>query len=85
MPTHHTLIAHPLGVHGTDVATALRVMSAAAAKLYEQGPAALTPELYWWRGGGITHLRAGKDASGRLVLGAPEAFMREVVRGGGSE
>jgi hypothetical protein len=81
VPTRHTLLAHPLGVHEVEVQKALHAMQKAGATLYEQGPGSLSPELYWWRGGVIEHIGAGRDEQGRLVLGAPEAFLREVVDG----
>ncbi|EDM77353.1 uracil-DNA glycosylase [Plesiocystis pacifica SIR-1] len=77
-PNRHTALAHALG-GSTDLATALAALQKAAASLYEQGPGSLSPELYWWRGGALEHIHAGRDRSGRLMLGAPEAFMREVV------
>lgn len=88
-PTRHTLLVHPLGVHQTAVPTALTALNKAAATLFEQGPGSLSPELYWWRAGELAHIGAGRDKLGRLVLGAPEAFMREVLgeddEGGGPE
>ncbi|GEM_PF-1248201 len=82
-PTHHTLLVHTLDapLNEATMATLLSGFQKAAASLYEQGPASLSPELYWWRGGALEHVRAGRDGFGRLVLGASEAFLEEVVSG----
>ena len=79
VPNRHTLLIHPLGVHEVEVSTALQALRHAGGTLYEQGPGSLSPEINWWRAGSLEHIRTGRDRQGRLQLGAPEAFMREVL------
>ena len=77
-PTHHVVLAHALGP-GSDRNLAIPVLQQAAARLYEQGPGSLTPELHWVRGTTIEHVRTSRDEHGRLVVGASPEFMAEVL------
>ncbi|MFF5563939.1 hypothetical protein ACFY7Z_17835 [Streptomyces sp. NPDC012623] len=67
MPFRHQLAFHV--IRDTTVVPALNALAAFAASGYEDTPGAISPYVYWWRGGTLTQLSA-RDGDGlRIVVG----------------
>ncbi|MCX4783876.1 immunity 49 family protein [Streptomyces sp. NBC_01264] len=54
MPSRHNLVYHPIA-DGT-VIDALNSLASYALGAFEDGPGALSPQVYWWHRGGLTSL-----------------------------
>ncbi|MGW0464650.1 hypothetical protein ACWDX6_05135 [Streptomyces sp. NPDC003027] len=69
MPFRHQLAFHP--IRDTTIVAALGAMASFAASGYEDTPGAISPYVFWWRGGTLTQLseRDGDGGDLRIVVG----------------
>ncbi|MFJ4918577.1 hypothetical protein [Streptomyces sp. NPDC088725] len=69
MPFRHQLAFHV--IRDTSVIPSLNAMASFAASGYEDTPGAISPYVYWWRGGTLTQLSdEDRDGEGlRIVVG----------------
>ncbi|MET9435673.1 hypothetical protein [Streptomyces sp. NPDC006551] len=69
MPFRHQLAFHP--IRDTTIVAALGAMASFAASGYEDTPGAISPYVFWWRGGTLTQLseRDGDSGDLRIVVG----------------
>jgi hypothetical protein len=64
-PIPELLLVHPIGQ--TQVFAAMEAMQALAAKHFEVGEKAISPQVYWWRPGAYERLDEQRALSGGLV------------------
>lgn len=69
IPSRHSLLLHP--VDDAGAADAVTLMLPMIHGAYGRAPAALSPELWWWRGPGLTPLPLALDGD-RLALSPPD-------------
>ncbi|MCB8905866.1 MULTISPECIES: hypothetical protein [unclassified Streptomyces] len=69
MPFRHQLAFHP--IRDTSIIPALGAMASFAASGYEDTPGAISPYVFWWRGGTLTQLSEHDEERGdlRIVVG----------------
>ncbi|WMX44435.1 hypothetical protein RGF97_05590 [Streptomyces roseicoloratus] len=69
MPFRHQLAFH--AIRDTTIVPALGAMASFAASGYEDTPGAISPYVFWWRGGTLTQLseHAEEDGQLRIVVG----------------
>jgi hypothetical protein len=78
LPNRHHLLWH--GIESMDATVQLvQVMLQVAAKLYQDGPGSITPDLYWWRAGELTLLPSRIDG-GQIQFAPPDAFVELLNR-----
>ncbi|MFI7387975.1 immunity 49 family protein [Streptomyces sp. NPDC049813] len=77
VPTRHLLAFHPV-VDGS-AAGALDDLATYARRAYEEGPAPLSPRVYWWHDGRLTSLTE-VDQGGRPRPPRPPAALADVLR-----
>ena len=70
-PRHDVLMAHVISNSG--VLDAAAGMLSAASAMYESGPGSLSPNLYWYRNGGLTRLPY-EEADGAFKFNPPGDF-----------
>ncbi|MFI6645041.1 hypothetical protein [Streptomyces sp. NPDC050504] len=85
MPFRHQLVFH--AIHDTGMLSALNAMAGFAAAGFADTPGAISPYVYWWRGGTMTQL-SDRDDEGdglRIVIGEEfqELLERLVAEQGG--
>lgn len=78
VPTRHCLIAHPMLARETALA-ATQALLMNAARLYDAGPGAISPHLYWWRDGEMA-LLPGSVEDDRVELRPPPEFVAALER-----
>jgi len=78
VPTRHCLIAHPMVARETALA-ATQALLMNAARLYDAGPGAISPHLYWWRDGEMA-LLPGSVERDRVELRPPPEFVAALER-----
>jgi hypothetical protein len=71
VPSRHLLIAHPLRNLGAVVA--INQIIIGAGSVFDSGPGSITPNLYWWRRGSLTHLPSDRRARS---LTPPDEFVQ---------
>jgi len=71
VPSRHLLVAHPL--RNLGALTAITQMIIGAGSVFDSGPGSITPNLYWWRGGSLTHLPSDRQARS---LTPPDGFVQ---------
>ena len=80
MPFRHQLAFH--AIHDTGMLSALNAMAAFAATGFEDTPGAISPYVYWWRGGTLTQL-SNRDEDGeglQIVIGEEfQALLERLV------
>ena len=76
VPNRHTLVWHPI----TDPSAlrALDAMVVMAASLYQEGPGAISPHLYWWRDGALRTLPT-RETEEHYEFVPPDEFVDEVL------
>ena len=69
LPFRHQIAFHP--IRDTTIIPALGAMAAFAASEYEDTPGAISPYVFWWRGGTLTQLSEHDEDGGelRIVVG----------------
>lgn len=72
LPNRHTLMWHV--IEGAGVLRAIETLVRGAATFYAKGPGSLTPDLYWWHRGAMTHLPAAIHRD-KLNFAPPDSFM----------
>jgi hypothetical protein len=60
VPSRHLLVAHPL--RNLGAAVAINQIMAGVSGIFDAGPGSITPNLYWWRRGSLTHLPSDRRA-----------------------
>lgn len=73
VPTRHCLLAHPMVEREAALAAAQALLTNAA-RLYDAGPGAISPHLYWWREGEVLLLPGSVDPE-RVQLRPPMEFV----------
>lgn len=72
IPHRHAVIVHRL-TRAPMAMAAVRRLADLARSMHLQGPGSLTPNLYWWRPGTLTHLPVSWSGQ-KVMLSAPEEF-----------
>jgi hypothetical protein len=54
LPACDTVLVH--AIHDFHVVAAMNEISGCSQRLYEEEPGSITPEIYWWRPGGLVHI-----------------------------
>ncbi|MER8040383.1 hypothetical protein ACWEP8_13600 [Streptomyces hydrogenans] len=69
LPFRHQIAFHP--IRDTTIIPALGAMASFAASEYEDTPGAISPYVFWWRGGTLTQLSEHDEDGGelRIVVG----------------
>ncbi len=70
LPTRHTLAVYPIRDDGAIMAT--EKLRTFAQRAYEDGPGSLSPELYWWRSGRLTHVKSRLSERSLDLFPTPE-------------
>ena len=77
LPHRHALLVYP--IRDIGVLPAVETMIRLAQRLYQEGPGSISPNLYWWHDGAMTHLPARAEGT-RVHFFPPDAFV-EVLNG----
>ncbi|MFE5628681.1 hypothetical protein ACFQ69_33480 [Streptomyces sp. NPDC056470] len=72
LPFRHQLAFHP--IRDTTIVPALGAMASFAASGYEDTPGAISPYVFWWRGGRLTQLSDHDEEGGELRIVVGEDF-----------
>jgi len=75
-PTRHLLLLHT--IRDSRVLLAINAMIPEAHECYRRGPGSLTPNLYWWHDGQLTHLPTTVEP-GKVKLTPPAVFVERVM------
>lgn len=78
MPFRHQLAFH--AIHDTGMISALNGMAAFAATGFEDTPGAISPYVYWWRGGSLTQLSDRDEDGDGLQIMIDEEFQALLER-----
>jgi hypothetical protein len=74
VPTRNVVLASPMVTRQESLAAA-HALLLNADRLYDQGPAGISPHLYWWRRGELTILPGSLDGD-RVEMRPPVEFVR---------
>lgn len=72
IPTRHLVAAH--AIEDLSVVQVVPIMMGSNRRIYDEGPGAISPELYWWRRGTFTHIPSGEH-EGRRSITPPDSFV----------
>ncbi|MFJ3901427.1 hypothetical protein [Streptomyces sp. NPDC090025] len=78
MPFRHQLAFHP--IRDTTIVPALGAMASFAASGYEDTPGAISPYVFWWRGGTLTQLSEHGEDDGQLRIVVGDEFQALLER-----
>ncbi|MFF0434489.1 hypothetical protein ACFYU9_19930 [Streptomyces sp. NPDC004327] len=78
MPFRHQLAFHP--IRDTTIVPALGAMASFAASGYEDTPGAISPYVFWWRGGTLTQLSEHGEEDGQLRIVVGDEFQELLER-----
>lgn len=75
VPNRHTLLVHPL--RDSNAVRAVNTMIQLAARMFEDGPGSIVPDVYWWHGGALT-LIPTRTEHRKIDIYPPEAFVERL-------
>lgn len=75
VPNRHTLLVHPL--RDANAVRAVTMMVQFAAKMFEDGPGSIVPDVYWWHGGALTAIPTRVERK-KVDIYPPEAFVERL-------
>ena len=76
IPHRHAVLFHP--IVDMKAILAINSMIPVTFGMYQEGPGSVSPNLYWWRDGALTHLPT-KVTSQSITFSPPDAFVNEVL------
>lgn len=76
IPHRHAVLYHP--IVDLRILQAINSMIPVTFGMYQEGPGSVSPNLYWWRDGALSHLPT-KVTSQSVTFSPPDAFIEEVL------
>jgi hypothetical protein len=80
VPNRHLVLVYP--IRDRSFLAMVEVLARTVDHFHRAGPGSISPHLYWWRGGHLTHLPL-RDSGGSVIFEPPDELADAVLSAGG--